>query len=311
MDGIKVIALELSTKCGADCLMCPHRELPYPYEDMPMELVTKAVDEACNLYGGGVELINLCGMGDGVMCKHFEEVLKYIKNNYPCVKVALSSTCQFLDGDKIDLVCKYVDSLDISCYGVTKTTYESIHRGSLVYEKVMKNIEQILSRKDRPYITMYIADMPENHDEIGEWREKWENVVDQINIWKLKYWNGFIPNPEPNRQYTGCIRVRTLNGLYVNTDGSISACCNDWKRAVIIGNLYDNTLQEIIDGEEATRLQKMNDDGTLIYRDFCKECEMLRDRSDALIYSSNREMKAGMHSSLPGDTSIFGKNDNI
>lgn len=295
MKYIDVIAIEDTTLCGANCIMCPRDKFDYHSETMDFALFTKCVDEAAK---HGVKLINLTGFGDSLLSINFEKELQYIKKNYSDIKIGMTNTCHLIDKKKIDFICEYVDELQISMYGITKETYESVHRGSLVFEDVRNNIDTILSRKDRPHCILEFLLMDENRDELDGWLEYYEGRADRVDVWKLQNWAGYLPSDDLEKDYKPCFRIDSLNGLYIRTDGRVSVCCVDYNRKITIGNMNTQSLEEILTGEKICKLQELNKNGDICEYSICKYCDQIHDRSDALVYSSDSKMTIGKHSMM-------------
>lgn len=294
-DRLDVISIENTTLCGANCIMCPRERFLFHGQTMSQALFEKCVDQAVDL---GISLLNFCGFGDACCDKDFGKKLKYVKMKYPDILVGLTNTCHRIEGEMLDLVCDYVDQLQISMYGIKKETYESIHRGSLHFEQIKKNIDNLINRSNRPKIFMEFLYMPENADDLNMWRDYYEPRVDRCDVWKIQNWAGYIEDPDRERPFTSCIKIRSLNGLYIRADGSVSMCCIDYNRQFILGNMNEKQLRDIIQSDDVVEIQKMNEDGRIAKYGICKNCDQIHDRSDALLYSSDKNMQAGRHPQL-------------
>jgi wyosine [tRNA(Phe)-imidazoG37] synthetase (radical SAM superfamily) len=141
------IVIENTTLCAASCVMCPREKFKHPHESMKFTIFKKSIDESVK---AGVKYMCITGYGEPLMDSELEEKLKYIKDNYDNVKVGINTTGHRLRGSILDVVCKYVDIIRISNYGITKESYERVHRGLLKYEDIKKNIEMLLERCPPP-----------------------------------------------------------------------------------------------------------------------------------------------------------------
>jgi hypothetical protein len=202
------------------------------------------------------------------------------------------TTGHLLSGEEAEAVCKYIDIVKISHYGMTKAVFESVHRGALTFESVCENIENFLKSPNRPYTIMTFLDLPENHRELEIWREYYEPKADRIDIWKPHIWGGdqTIDVP-PTKQ---CWKAVELCDCFIATTGSVQVCCHDYNRELQIGSLRENTLAEILTGKRAKHVQDIHRNNKIMESDLtiCKNCDKIRDRSEALIYT-NSDMKVG------------------
>ena len=62
--------------------------------------------------------------------------------------------------------------------------------------------------------------------------------------------------------------------MCVNSNGSVSPCCSDWGRKVIIGNAYNEKLEYIWNGEKLFNLQKLFLRGERDKHPFCSTCRI-------------------------------------
>jgi len=283
--------IEPTTKCAAKCVMCPRGKFSHPLEDMSFSTFKRAADEIAKL---GIKSLKFCGFGDPLMDKGLEGKLKYIHENYPQIELSMIDTCHLLTGGNLEMVCEHIDIIKISMYGFSKESYESVHGGALKYEQVKSNIDNLLNRKQRPYVIMTFCDLPQNHGTMDAWREYYEPRCERIDIWKPHNMGGGLKAAEGKITGLPCRRVMNLSNLIICTDGSITPCCFDFNRSLIIGNINETALDRILAGGKANELQEkhmQNDVSGLV----CKHCDQIRGREDALIYS-NAGMEVGKSS---------------
>lgn len=293
---MKIISIENTTLCAGNCMMCVRGKYKGPLTHMKQELFEKCVREAA---GCGVEMMTLTGFGEPLMDPELEMKLSYVKENYPNIKLALTTTGHRLSGHIMDVVCTYLDEINFSMYGIHKETYERVHGGTLKYEENKANIDNLLKREKRPVVVMSYLDMPVTHDEMEEWKSYYEGRVEQINIWTLNRWphsddpDLSFKQKEPCR----CLRLDTLNGFYIKVNGDVSPCCYDFNTELSIGNINESSLQEIVDGAVLRKLKAMQEEDTLRSSNMiCGDCDQLYSREGALVYSTNKSMRVGKHS---------------
>jgi MoaA/NifB/PqqE/SkfB family radical SAM enzyme len=181
------IRIESTSFCGASCIMCPRDKVDFFWEEMSLECFKKLVDET---YTMSVRNMIFSGFGDPLMDSTLNEKLKYIKTNYPDFHISLISTGHLLRGKKLQSVCDYIDLIKISNYGFSKNVFESVHRGSLKYEEVKRNIDSFLTLKNRPFTIMTFLCLAENQHEVEAWRDYYETKCECVDIWKPHNWAG-------------------------------------------------------------------------------------------------------------------------
>ena len=63
--------------------------------------------------------------------------------------------------------------------------------------------------------------------------------------------------------------------MAINSDGTVSACCVDWKRKLIVGNAKDNSLVDIWNGQRYNNLRIKHLKGRRNKIAYCKNCGQL------------------------------------
>jgi hypothetical protein len=240
------------------------------------------------------------------MDNYLEERCKYVKSNYHKIKLSMINTGHLLSGEKLRIVLEYIDLIKISNYGFTKATYESVHGGTLKFEEVKQNTDRFLEicKGDgggKPFTIMTFLDLPENHNELAEWQAYYEPRCNRIDIWKPHNWGGQT-DISISESVKPCRRALDLSDLTFCADGSVSICCFDYNRKLIIGNIQkEHSLTKIINSDMTKAIQNVHLNGQMLHCDLiCKHCDQIRDRTDALIYT-NGNMAVGKNSFTSGN----------
>ena len=221
----------------------------------------------------------------------FERCL-YIRQRLPKAKIFTSSNCYLMTPDKHDDICKYIDALKISVYGVNKETFEKCHRGRVTFEQTYSNILGLLEREDKPYTIGLLTLSEENEHEKDEWLEFWQPKLDEVYVWLPHNFGGLKDYRTIDRtKQISC--GRPINGpLYVHLDGTVSMCCLDINKKLKIGDLNIQTIPEIFNSPEYKLIKSKHKRG-----DFkgllCENCCQTNYNPDVLVYASNKERGVG------------------
>ena len=287
------IKIENSTLCNANCIMCPRDEFNFHGQVMSLKCFIKLVDESYSL---GCRRMILGGFGEPLLDNNLGTRLRYVKNTYIDYTISLITTGYALRGEVLDDVCEFIDVIKLSNYGYSPDVYESVHRGKLHYDTINENISGLLCRKSRPYTIMTFLVVKENEHEVEQWKQHYEHIADRIDIWKPHNWGGLI-NTNKKGQFTPCRRALSLSDLTFSADGSVVLCCFDFNRKLRIGNITEQSLEAIINGDKCGKLQYLHRDKSIVNSNLlCASCDQLYDRTDSLIYTSNINMQVGKNS---------------
>jgi radical SAM protein with 4Fe4S-binding SPASM domain len=85
-----------------------------------------------------------------------------------------------------------------------------------------------------------------------------------------------------------------LSDLVICTDGSITPCCLDFNRSLIIGNINETALDMILICSKVNELQEKHAQKNISGL-VCEQCDHIRRRENPLIYS-NGGMEVGKSS---------------
>lgn len=292
--GIKNVTIENTTFCGANCKMCIRDKMKYELSTMPMDLFKKVLNEIDELnkdLGEKLETIDYGGMGDPLLDIHLLDRAQYVSEKYPNVRQSITSTCDAL-GNQWD-VLKYIDTLKISNYGFSKKSFESIHRGKLSYERTRGNIDKLLSSERTVKVIMSFLVFEENEDEIEQWLNYYRDKCDEIYVWRPHNWAGQSESHTVLDRDAARSCKRVGKDFVIRANGEVSVCCFDGLRQMSVGKLPEASLRDIYYGEKLKKVKECHDRGEFCKLSICKNCDQLYDRSDALLYSSNKEYKVG------------------
>lgn len=210
---------------------------------MPMPLIEKIIDECT---GKDVTIIPH-QMGDLMADKRAVEILRKCKAGK--LKILISTSGILLDKKKAkELIDIGVDIINISLDSLDKRLYERIRKIS--FEKVMKNVEELLSLK-RPSTKVWVSavDIFFNKKSRLKFIDYWKSRADHVQITpyaqypKVHNWR----LPRKKMRDTGfCQRLE--NDLVILSNGEVSKCCIDFEGLTSFGNTKNQTISEIWNG---------------------------------------------------------------
>jgi sulfatase maturation enzyme AslB (radical SAM superfamily) len=284
------IRFEVTNRCNASCIMCPREKMTRPQGVMSTELYKRVLDEAVE---AGAGIVSLEHYGEPFLDPEVFDKARYAKSRG--LKVYTISNGSLLDDKKIDGVIEHFDKIRISMYGITKQTYESIHKG-LVFEQVEANVEKLFEERRRRgsslKIEIYLLVMKENEHEKDIIKERYEKLADAFSIWTPHNWgNGRNYRPvSDNKKTCG----RPFNGpLQVQWNGLVVACVFDYNNFIVLGDLTRQSVAEVIDGEPYNALRRAHLENNFTDFPFCNVCEQTTNREDVLLYTNIASAKVG------------------
>ncbi|PYU18065.1 MAG: hypothetical protein DMG32_26650 [Acidobacteria bacterium] len=274
------IAIEVTSTCDADCIMCPRRSMRRKQGPMELNLFRKIIDEAASMK---VPYYSLNGYGEISTLRNYRDYLSYLRNKAPkaCININTNGMRMFEEMAN-DYVRFKVDVVNITIDGATAETYESIRR-YLKLEQVESNVRRLIAIRDRqranrPVVQVGIIGMPQNAHEIAAFRKKWMGVADSVVVSGIVSRLGsisFVNIADSNWQSTPCFYL--WSQLPVLSDGTAALCCDDWDGVAPMGNLYSSTIREIWMCEFRKKLRTLHLAGKAGTIPACQACRQPRE----------------------------------
>jgi radical SAM protein with 4Fe4S-binding SPASM domain len=187
----------------------------------------------------------------------------------------------------------------VSFGGISEETYNKMQRGGN-FEVAKKRINRLIRRRDErgqkyPIIQINLIKTALNEHEVDDikryWSQRIENDVpepwsDPVAVYPFHDWGGSLKEDTVSRM-AGEDRRLFKNGnrfdsaevnpcrhlwhnLVILHDGTVVPCCYDFNGDLSLGNIGEQSLEEIFNGEpyQKLRRQHLNDDVPMI----CKGC---------------------------------------
>ena len=285
--GTKVVCIETTSACNAKCIMCTKRSLPHEAGIMSDTIFSKILTEAKEL---GVKQIGLSVYGEPLSDPKFIQRAKMV--NDLGFRFYFFSNASLLTQDKAKelLLMPGFGSVYFSINGFSKKTYEEVMMG-LNRDKVFENVlnflqlREKLNSKVKVRVTCVVFE--KNKHEINELKQFWlkQPGVDMVYFPAIRNRGGttldietqgenpvFSPLSAKGRTLHPCRYL--WEGLFVYWNGEVGVCCEDnAARRIGIGNVADQTLNEIWTGENIKNLRKLHLDGKRHLHRICgKQC---------------------------------------
>ncbi len=247
-----IIYVESTNWCNLKCPMCPTTIMQRETVNMDYEVFTRTIDQVDT---STAELIVMHSDGEPLMNKRFFDMVEYAKKKGLRTYTSTNATA-LNESNARRLIDSGFDVLTISMDGTTKEIYESIRIGAK-YEKVMKNVHRFLEMKGpgNPTVIMQMIEMPETEHQSADFMEYWSQYrhLGVIPVIKgLIEWFEDIPDIIDN--YNWC--DRPWFGLVVHSNGNVSPCVHDYDARYPLGNVMNNNIYDMWNGEEMVALRK-------------------------------------------------------
>lgn len=280
------IYIELTSVCNLRCTICPYGDMLREMKQMDPALARKAIDQCAEL---GVYYVTFQFYGEPLTCPDFLiENIRYAKERGIPVVATVTNATLMTDDIMRRLVESGLDSLVFSFDGASADKYKSIRDRD--YSDVAARIKSACRVRDsmndikQPFLGLTLVRTDEEESAIDAFCEEWRACVDHIDIRSMILFNyrsketaayedslsEWYITRDPGKR----IPCRQLyQKLVVCSNGEVTPCCIDLDAELSVGNLGDNTLLELWQGEEFTNIRTLDRTGRFMEIPKCSTCK--------------------------------------
>ena len=287
------VRIETSTICNASCFFCPlSNDFDRKNEVMDLDKFKFYLDKTLFELSGQLTQITFSGMGEVFIDKHILDKIRYASTKNLDIHILTNGT--LLSEKDIDGLFEIgIKDIRFSLHTMNGDNYNKVMR----YKKDIYNFDNTMkiinhAIKNNPKDTEIIVTstvVDENESDVQDLIDEFEDRC-VLEIWKphnwvysKKYREGDIVKKSCGRPFNGPIQIQI--------NGDIIPCCFDYNNKLTLGNLNDNTLSEIFNGDKFGELYNHHKDGTCGKSDLiCKDCDQLLDKVDILIYNNRMDI---------------------
>jgi MoaA/NifB/PqqE/SkfB family radical SAM enzyme len=239
------LTIEPTNRCNLHCPFCAQaksgfRRLYGPKKDMDVDLFAGVLTDAM---GMKLKVLRLYGIGEPFMHPRFTEMVDIAQGFSDRIEITTNGT------------------LPMALPKLVTPTYLRVS----IYGDDPRPLQNLTALERQPLLHVSATG-------IGFFPEQmYRRVCDETIAVAHHDWNGFdAPPKEPVRR--AC--AFPFLSLYVCSDGTALACCNDWSRGTRVGNLNRSTLSEVWGGPEMILLREMHLAGRQGEVSSCANCVM-------------------------------------
>ena len=284
-----VFQVQTTSYCNADCVICPYPDTAQEIDmgQMKDDLFNKIVDECAR---HEVHVFEPFLMNEPLMDRKFPERLDTIRGKMPKAVIQVDTNLSLLTDDAAKSLLRNVDRLLISAHGINAADFEAV-MPKVRFPKFMENLEKLLALpRGRAHIRVNCVNV-RGADE-GRIRAFWESRGLTVGISPYVDRAGNVKEDataKAGRHGIAHVHAKSvapprLNGCW-NADiplmkmnivhnGDVILCCMDWRRAEVLGNVREQTIEEVWRSSAYWRVRDALYGGGPIHGNFlCFKCK--------------------------------------
>lgn len=266
------VLIDFATKCNLRCPMCP----VWGSEDNnAIDSVKGVMDlEASKRLIAEIEpahpLVQPNMYGEPLLVPNLRERLTDMKARG--ISIALNTNGLTLD----DSLAKFmvdieVDAISFSLDAVSREALTKI-RGIDKIEKIEAAVLLMLAARGErrlPRISVSFTLQDANREEEMAFVERWSSIVDCVRV-GLLFENGTFPDMKIPEKRLPCPTL--YKTLPIHNDGTVTVCCLDGFKDTNVGNVFENGVKEIWQGEEFAKIRYYHETEQFDKVPFCNNC---------------------------------------
>lgn len=250
-DRLEYVILGTTGTCNASCVHCPTGKVEtahVPRTPMPMPLFRKIIDEIADsgLVVTGQIAFGL--FGDALADPFVVERARYLRSRLPDATLSINSNGAAYDPNKHAVLNEYASVFGLHCESLVPETYNYLMQ-PLRAERVHVKFPMIF--RDFPgkvYVAVPLSklNIDERHSMGTYFRGLGARAVEFAPIINRCAEDDTLFDSLAFKPHKIACKPEIFYNLIVDCDGTVLACCNDFKRIEPVGNLAVDTLEDTL-----------------------------------------------------------------
>jgi radical SAM protein with 4Fe4S-binding SPASM domain len=286
--------IEPTSWCNLGCKFCPtgwkHLREQRPNGIMPLDLFKKIVDDIAE-FGVKLKKVNLYKDGEPLLHKQFPEMVRYLADA-GVVETIWTKTNGFPLNPALNerLADCGLDFLGISVNHVTDAGYLDITQRKVKHAELVESAADLYRRQRSFKLFAKILDTGFTQAELDKFCADWEPITDYYSIeyphgWSASDTMDFKLGTQADT-FEGAPLVEKIACplpffmLGINWDGTVSLCNEDWMHGTVVGDLKQESLKDVWNGDRLRKMRLMHLSGRRKDNIMCGNCDYLRTLPD-------------------------------
>lgn len=280
--------IEATSNCNLKCKMCPRTDMVedgifWEVRNFDFVLYKQIVTDAASK---GLCSIKYNYLGEPLMNPRLVEMIRFAKEQ-GVVDVMFNTNASLLT-ERIarQLIESGLDKLFFSFDSPYRDHYNEI-RVNAEYDKVLRNIKRFMQLREemgsvKPFTRVSMVRMKENEEEWQAFKTLFEPIVDAVAY--VDYVEHTNQKSKDGKALYNIAPVKTSTKkfccpqlwqrMFIHPDGVVSVCCVDAARTLKVGNIHQNTVEEIWNGPQYQKLRELHASGRIDQIPICAQCHL-------------------------------------
>lgn len=283
------ITIEPTNLCNLRCVFCYQhnksamKEAGLQMGRLDMDLYKKMIDQI-KRFPQKVKKLKFGGFGEPLLHPQLPKMIEYAKEQDVAEKIDLFTNGLLLTKQKsLDLVNAGLDWVNISANGINAEDYQQNCDAAINMEQFLSELSYLYENRKQLFVYVKLGDNGYTDEQKQAFYEMFGDICDEIYIEPIaqNVWVDIDSHSDNDKKDIAgnviayrhvCTMIFT--SLIVTSSGEVVACCADWKKKYVIGDLRRQTIQDIWNGEPLRRLRIINLLKQRHQHDLCRDCNI-------------------------------------
>lgn len=293
------LIIEPTNLCNFKCTQCFQSICDENYftknkEHMSMECFDRIINSIKAWDGPKLRVLKLSLYGEPFTNLNFVEMVRIAREANIAERIETTTNASLLNADICAKLVEYgLDYMRVSIYSAIPQKHTSITQSNVSVRQIHDNLKLLQDVKRNyssalPFISVKMIDTYSS-DENNAFTKLYHDVADELYFDKPHNWIPYKGKDFINELYGNNINkaIEDIENssssriactlpfftIVVRSNGDVSPCCIDWVGETNIGNVYDESIFEIWNGERLFAFRKMQLENRKFENDSCKNCE--------------------------------------
>lgn len=287
-----VVFVDPASVCNFRCKFCPTGDRALINNTgrqqglLDFELYKKVIDDIAE-FDRPLKVLRLYKDGEPLLNKHFVDMVRYAKHSGCTELIDTTTNGSLLTKDLIlQIIDAGIDRINISVDGLSSTQFLEFAQAKVDFDVFVENIRFLYENRGdceicikTPGDNLSEADKQKFYDIFGDYCDRifienfapcWPEFDVEARM-GVEIEAGIYNNPIADVKTCPYIFYSTS----VNSDGTVSLCFLDWARKLIIGDVREQSLREIWEGDKLFQYQLLNLQSNRMKIPVCSTCGQL------------------------------------
>ncbi|MCP4292702.1 MAG: NAD-dependent epimerase/dehydratase family protein [bacterium] len=287
-----VLFVDPSSSCNFKCQFCPTGDPDLIKKtgrwqgQLPWDLYLKIIEDL-KAFPDPLKVLRLYKDGEPLLNKNFAQMVQLAKDSGVAETVDTTTNGFLLTPEVIGPALQAgLDRINISVDGLSDEQFQEFTGRSVNFERYVKNIQLLYEAKGNCEICIKIAGDHLKEDDKKFFYDTFGNYADRIFIENMApCWPEFDVEERCNISINQGIYDQPIGevntcpyifySLAINADGITSLCFLDWARKLVLGDIRNESLLSIWNGDKLHNHRVAHLEGRRKEDEFCAECGQL------------------------------------